>query len=417
MSDIYRSEAVRKLRDPQQLDMAIRLTSTSGWLALAAVALIIAATVAWAFLGTLPYRVDGLGVILQRNSEIFPLQAAGSGRVTEVLVRPGERVAADQPLVRLRNIDTDQRLRAAERLLASLKSQRASRGTAIASEVAARSKVTEAAVAAYRRKIAELTQRIAYLEKRGSDERDDLARGLITRDTYETTLESLRNARQEVRSQEVAVSQTQTDQLDFEATSRRELSEIDQQILQAQNARDEVAVTVTEEQVVASPIAGDVTEVSVKVGDSVGAGVLLTTVIRVGEGLQMYAYLPVGKGKRVAPGMEALISPTTVERDIYGSINATVLEVSPLPASEAELTDRLGNAPLVSQLLEGGPSIELLVELKSDPQTASGVQWSSSVGPPLRITPGTTGLATVIVRRIRPVDLVIPIVKTWIGGS
>lgn len=417
MSDIYRSEAVRKLRDPQQLDMAIRLTSTSGWLALAAVALIIAATVAWAFLGTLPYRVDGLGVILQRNSEIFPLQAAGSGRVTEVLVRPGERVAADQPLVRLRNIDTDQRLRAAERLLASLKSQRASRGTAIASEVAARSKVTEAAVAAYRRKIAELTQRIAYLEKRGSDERDDLARGLITRDTYETTLESLRNARQEVRSQEVAVSQTQTDQLDFEATSRRELSEIDQQILQAQNARDEVAVTVTEEQVVASPIAGDVTEVSVKVGDSVGAGVLLTTVMRVGEGLQMYAYLPVGKGKRVAPGMEALISPTTVERDIYGSINATVLEVSPLPASEAELTDRLGNAPLVSQLLEGGPSIELLVELKSDPQTASGVQWSSSVGPPLRITPGTTGLATVIVRRIRPVDLVIPIVKTWIGGS
>ena len=75
------------------------------------------------------------------------------------------------------------------------------------------------------------------------------------------------------------------------------------------------------------------------------------------------------------------------------------------------------NQSLVSQLLEGGPSIELLVELKSDPQTASGVQWSSSVGPPLRITPGTTGLATVIVRRIRPVDLVIPIVKTWIGGS
>jgi HlyD family secretion protein len=142
----------------------------------------------------------------------------------------------------------------------------------------------------------------------------------------------------------------------------------------------------------------------------------LITVSRVGEGLQMLAYLPVSKGKRVVPGMQVLVTPTSVERDIYGSIRATVLSVGELPASEAELANRLNNAALVEQMMAGGAPIQVVIDLKTNKSTTSGLDWSSSDGPPIKITPGTTALATVSIREVAPIDLVIPIVQTWVIG-
>lgn len=417
MSDIYRSDAVRKLRDPQQLDTAIRLTSVSSWIALLALALIIAGVVFWAFFGNLPFRVNGLGVILQADSEIFDMQAEGGGRVQQVLAKVGDKVTKDQPLVRLANPEVQQRLRAADRLLNNLKAQRDTRAAQLDKEIADRRRVTAAAVAAYQRKIDALNERIGYLEQKRKDEESDLQKGLITRDTLESTIEDLRSARQQIRTENVQISQTQADQLDFEATSSRELAEFDEQIIQAENTRDEISTQVQTEETLRSPIDGVITEVSVKVGDLVLQGARLATVARVGEGLTMLAYMPVGSGKRVATGMPALVTPSTVERDIYGSIEGSVTAVSSLPASEAELQDRLGNQQLVEQLLGGGPSIELQVDLKTDSATASGLQWSSSDGPPLTITPGTTGLVTVIVRSERPINLLVPIVQTWVLGD
>ena len=131
----------------------------------------------------------------------------------------------------------------------------------------------------------------------------------------------------------------------------------------------------------------------------------------------MYAYLPVSKGKRVKAGMLAKVTPSTVERDIFGSINATVISVGELPASAAELRDKLENAQLVEQMLANGAPIEVLLQLKSNPKTASGLDWSSSVGPPIQITAGTTALATVTVRDVAPIELVVPIVEIWVSGS
>ncbi|MBT3808689.1 MAG: NHLP bacteriocin system secretion protein, partial [Rhodospirillaceae bacterium] len=96
MSDIFRQDAVRKLRDPQQLDTAIRLTSTSGWIALASIGVIIVISVVWVFAGSLPFRANGLGVLRETNSEIFPVPSTISGRVEEVTVDVGDPVKEGQ---------------------------------------------------------------------------------------------------------------------------------------------------------------------------------------------------------------------------------------------------------------------------------------------------------------------------------
>lgn len=416
MSDIFRQDAVRKLRDPQQLDTAIRLTSTSGWIALASIGVIIVTAIVWVFVGSLPFRANGLGVLLETDSEIFPVPATISGRVEQVTIAVGDTVKEGQVLVRLQTPETEAQLNAAKANLASLKAQQESRRKQVADDIATRQGISANAVTAQQRKAKDINDRIAYLRSREKDERDELSRGFITRDTLEGTIQSIDTARQELRAADLAIARARSDQTEFAAGLRRELAELDQQVLEADSRVKVLESQFGIEHLITSPADGFVTELSSERGDIVSAGTRLVTISNRGEGLQMYAYLPVSKGKRVEAGMQAKVTPSTVERDIFGSVNATVISVSDLPASEAELRDKLENEQLVEQMLADGAPIEVLLQLKSDPKTASGLDWSSSVGPPIQITAGTTALATVTVREVAPIDLVVPIVETWVSG-
>jgi HlyD family secretion protein len=416
MSDIFRQDAVRNLRDPQQLDTAIRLTSTSGWIALVSIGVIIVTAIVWVFAGSLPFRANGLGVLLETDSEIFPVPATISGRIEQITVAVGDAVKEGQVLARLQSPNTEAQLNAGKANLASLEAQRDRRHTQVKEDIATRLGITGDIVTAQERKAKDINDRIAYLRSREKDERDELARGFITRDTLEQTIESIDTARQELRTADLAIAQARSNQTEFAAGLHRQISELDQQVLEADNRVKVLASQFGIEHLITSPADGFVTELSSERGDIVAAGTRLVTVSNRGEGLQMFAYFPVGKGKRVEAGMHAKVTPSTVERDIFGSINATVISVSELPASEAELRDKLENEKLVEQMLANGAPIEVLLQLKSDPKTASGLDWSSSVGPPIQITAGTTALATITVRDVAPIDLVVPIVETWVSG-
>ncbi len=91
--------------------------------------------------------------------------------------------------------------------------------------------------------------------------------------------------------------------------------------------------------------------------------------------------------------------------------------MSALPVTEAALNDKFGDPQLTEEMLAGGAPIEIKIELETDPSTASGLSWSSSHGPPVEITSGTTVLADIIVREIQPIDLVVPIYETWIASK
>lgn len=413
---LFRADAVRKLRDPQQLDTAIKLTSPSGWIALVAIAVIVATFVVWVFVGSLPFRANGLGVLLVNDSEIFTLPAPITGRIGAIEVAVGDTVKKDQPLLRLEVPETEAQLRAAQSALANIKAQRAQRGVEVDQDIASRKANTAEEIAGQDRKAADLRERLGYLQSRRNDERQELERGFITRDTLETTEEAIDSTRQQLRAVDLAIAQARSSQTEFEAGLRRQIAELDQQVLEAENNVKILEAQLGVQHIIASPVDGIVTEVSTQVGQISEIGTRLMTVSSLGEGLQMLAYLPVSKGKRVEKGMTALVTPTTVERDIYGSISGIVLSVSELPASEAELRDRLNNSELVEQMLAAGAPIGIVVDLKTDPTTTSGLDWSSSDGPPVKITPGTTALATINVQEVAPIQLVIPVVQTWITG-
>ena len=76
----------------------------------------------------------------------------------------------------------------------------------------------------------------------------------------------------------------------------------------------------------------------------------------------------------------------------------------------------VGNPELADQLIgqEGG-KIEVVARLNSDPSTFSGYQWSSSDGPDLQLTLGTTTTARVSVEERAPITFLLPILREWSG--
>jgi HlyD family secretion protein len=71
---------------------------------------------------------------------------------------------------------------------------------------------------------------------------------------------------------------------------------------------------------------------------------------------------------------------------------------------------------LVERLASSGPMMAVRVRLATDAHSPSGVQWSSSPGPPAPIPSGIPCSANVVVAERRPVTLVVPALQRVFGG-
>jgi HlyD family secretion protein len=415
MSEMFRADALRRLRDPQHLDAVIRLTSPASWLVLLGLAVIVLGLVAWGIWGTLSFRAHGLGMIQLTESAVFDLAAPTAGRVKTVTVAVGDQVKAGDQVAMLSLPEAEAERVGAQRRLDALREQRRREAAFLERDLAQRRANTKEQIDATRQKRQALAERLAYLEDRARIQEGELARRLITRQQFESTRDQISQTRQDMDQADIDIARLGTSQAEFASQRRQTLDELDQRIIEAEASLAEAEARASEETVVESPVDGLVTALNVRPGQRVEAGAELATVQQNGQGLVLNAYMPLAKGKRVAPGMDAQVSPTFVERDIYGSIRGRVVSVGALPADRAALMARLGNDTLVQTLLSGGAPIPVVIALETDPSTVSGLDWSTSAGPPVPITPGTEASVAVTTRRARPVDLVVPLSQTWLG--
>ena len=412
-NELFRSEAVQKLRDPQQLDSVITLTTPRTWLILLSFGLIISGFTVWGFVGSLPLKVHGLGTFLMSGSSVFVVKAPGGGEVAEINISEGDQVAAGSRVVVLKSPELRERVATAERELAQIRAQRELQAEYMERDVLQRASNTLAQIQVQEGKIFTLGERLDYLRQLAEINRDELSRKYITRDVLEKTLDQIADTDQEISSARVDIAKLETAQSEYENEQLQKLEDLDAEILRAESSLIEVRTKADTEQVVYSPAAGVVTEIDINIGVHVESGQQLLTIEQHGKGLTMYAYVPVTKGKKVQLGMKAQVAPTFVERDLYGSILGKVIRISDLPVDPALLQKRFGNEEVVKSLIGGGPPLEIHIELEKDPSTESGFLWTSSKGPPVQITAGSGASISIITREMHPVDLIVPIAETW----
>ena len=404
-------------RSPEQLDSALSIVSSHAWVWLAAIGLILLAIIIWAFLARLNYRSDGLGIILKENSVLYDVTAPYEGIVSAVQVKVGQKVEVGDLLAEIRFPQKESDLKATEKLLKQTRAQLDTQSSFAEVDLPRRERDKNKKIASLEKSLNADHQLLDFLTALAKTQKAELKAGYITRQQQESTLNQLHSTEESIRSTKNEIRSLNTSYSEQANATTQKTQQLQQQLTQTRGKREQIRVTLEQGRYILSPVAGVITEIDVNAGQRIPNGAQVAVVEESGEGLHVVAYFKNSQGKKLAPGMSANVSPTSVERNIYGTIEAQVVAVSPVPDTEDAVTRILGNRDLAKQLSQGGAPISATLLLTANPKSYSGFEWTSSTGPDQKITPGTSASVEVIVRRIRPIDLVVPLYETWIASD
>lgn len=408
--EIFRSVALERLSSPEQLDQLMQVTTPRGWLLLVGVGALLATALVWGLFGSVPERIAGQGILI-RSGGVLEVEAPGDGRVTDVAVRVGDVVSEGQVVARIQRQDLVLRIQQKRAEVGELRRQHAQQ-----MQFGDRDVQLQGAYRAQRREQLQATMDAATstlrsLNERLESEAELVRQGLITRQALLATTQQRDQAEERVRQ-----SRSELVQLDAEAgqvlnRNRQGAQESQTRLTGAERelAQMESELRTTSE--VTSPYTGRVLEVIVEQGSMVTRGNAILTVDLTGKavkGLEAIVYIPSVHGKKIRPGMEVQIAPSTVKKEEFGYLLGTVTYVSDFPVTPQGMKRVLKNEQLVSSLSGDDAPYEVHADLLPDPDNASTYRWTSSEGPPIRIQSGTLASAGVVVERRKPILMVIP---------
>lgn len=91
-SSIFQQKALDKLKRPDQRGHIFSITTSTGWIALAAVGISLFSILVWAFFGIMAEQVTGYGILVD-DSGVANISPISGGRIAKMQAKPGERVA------------------------------------------------------------------------------------------------------------------------------------------------------------------------------------------------------------------------------------------------------------------------------------------------------------------------------------
>ena len=378
--DLFRKSALDKLASPEQLDVMLQVTSPMGWIALSGLGIILAFALVWSIIGTVPITVEGQGILI-RGAAVLDVTTGAQGRITEMTVKAGDKIEVGQVIARMDQPELRLKIENTKAQIAQMEGQSAnlrSRGGSLVSQ--------------YQSQARELREKIVIQEGL-------VKRGLLTKTTLMRTKEQLSNTEQLITQNQMTQSgqELRVDDL------RRSLTEMEEKLAGSTEVKTQYG--------------GRILEVTVASGTLIAPGQRLLTLEPVEGALETVLYIPAGEGKKVRPGMDVRIAPSTVKPEEYGFLLGTVRSVSDFPVTPEGLRRVLRNDKLADELIGKSAPIEVVASLQPQKDTPSGFKWSSSQGPPTQVYSGTLAKGTVVVEDRRPISYILPIVRKSLGTS
>ena len=95
--DLFTKASLEKLSTPEQLDILMEVTKPMGWISLMTTGFLLAMGVVWGIFGSIPIRVDGKGILIIGGS-LIDIEAGSGGRISEILVKPGDILKPGDPI-------------------------------------------------------------------------------------------------------------------------------------------------------------------------------------------------------------------------------------------------------------------------------------------------------------------------------
>ena len=126
---------------------------------------------------------------------------------------------------------------------------------------------------------------------------------------------------------------------------------------------------------------------------------------------QVICYVPISSGKRIVPGMEAVVCPTTVNQQEYGNMMGEVVAVDPYVTSYEDIVAALGSESLAQMFSQNGPVVAVTCKLRTDSTTASGFWWSNDNGATVVLEEGTIMAVDIILEEKSPISMLLPFIN------
>ncbi len=412
----YREAALKQFTSPDQLDQLIQVVTPRSWLIAGTLYAILLIVLLWSIFGSIPTRVEGPGILLASGGDIYDAVAPdGPSHVTTINVKPGDHVVKNQVVATLSRPDLIDEINDTKKYLLDLQDKRQQLAALSAQEIAARQAELAQQKQSLQRVLDASNEKFKHLEAFLALREDALKRGIETKQDVEQTLQDYYNVKSEIEGYTKELIQLDIDSANFIDQWQERLRDLDLKITDEQLKLAGLQTRLNLSSDVQSPITGIVTDTEAAEGSIVNTGAPLVSIASEGHGLDALVYFPPENGKRIKPNMPVLVSPTTVEKAEYGSINGTVISVSTFPATSEGILAALQNQALVKEFTGEKAPIAVRVRLFNDPKTYSGLKWSSSKGPNQRVTPGTLVSAMITVQTQAPITLLIPALKKLAG--
>ncbi len=412
---IFRQAALDRLSSPEQLDRLVTIARPRDWLGLATILALVALALVWSLFASVPTRVTGSGIFVPAGGRLSEAVSPADGTVVALSLQPGDGVQAGQILVRLGRPDLSQALENARLQAADLERELGQSRNQTGAYAAARAETLKARRAALQQSAASAADRAQALERRLTSYEALQRQGYASATTVEGVRQELAAARQGASDARAQMSQLEADEASARNQSTQTVSDAGEKLAQARRHVQELALQLQQTTDVPSPASGRVTEVKTAVGARVGPGTPLASIETGRSGLQLLLYLPPDQGKRVKPGMDVRISPSTAKKEEFGTLVGVVRSVSEFPSTPEGLRGVLQNDQLVRQFSAKGPPFAARIDLFPSSQTRSGYRWASGKGPDAKIGSGTLAEADVTVRSQPPISFVLPFLRKASG--
>lgn len=411
----FRAAALDRAASPEQFDHLVVITKPSDWIWAAVICLLLVAAIIWSIVGRIPTRVSGEGILISNGDRVVDAVSAAAGRLASVSVTVGDHVVKGQPIARIVQTDIEQKHSEAVAVLGEKQREYAVLAARVQSELDVKSQNFAKLEDALNQVIKATTQRVQFLTVDVRSLEDLLAKGYTTRKNLSDRREELTSAQQRLDDTRNQILKLRADKTDLETQRDRELRQSQFSLNEAERQVSATEESLSQNTQVISPIEGRVVEVKISTGSVLAVGTAVVEIESEGNKLEAVIYIPPDQGKRIKPGMQVQLEPSTVKREEFGMMIGTVETVSDFPMTPQGMTAVLHNETLVTRFSHDGAPYAAKVVLEQDASTTTGYRWAVGNGPNLRLTSGTLTRAEITTRQQRPLDLVIPLIRHLTG--
>ena len=410
----FRKSALEKLSTPEKLDQLIKVTNRKAWIALLTIALAIGTAIVWSIFGKVKTKIDVVGII--QGGEVHEVVATSQGQLVELNVKIGSKVKKGDIIATLHQPELSQQIEDAKAILTDRNFEMGKivsyggQGSQLQNEFISQTRKSILGEIDSERK------KLSFLYNQLESENTLLGKGLIIKSQVANTKQQIEASKNTIERLKGQMAETSSQQNNVNFDLQQKLTLQNQRIAEAKRNLEFLNERFDTQKNIRSPYDGEVVEVLTERGVVVGTGTPLFKLKNQKDDTKKITsvlYIPSKDGKKIKKGMEALVSPSTVQPQEFGFIKGKVAYISDFPITQQGMLNSVKNDQLAKGLLAMGPLFEVHVDFEKDLSSYSGFRWTSAKGPDVKIKEGTSCMGKITIYEERPVTIVVPAFKNF----